>query len=393
MTLRSCSWKQVFAAIYVFLLSSAVFARPRIDRSTSSLNSRTLTFDYVIVGAGPGGLVTANRLTEDANINVAVIEAGTRAEDVVGNITQVPGYNLVFDQPNINLAPYGVDWGFETTPQPGFQDAVVRYQRGKCLGGSTNLNAMAWGISSSGAWDTWADEVGDASWGFDTIYNYPRKAENFAPLIDTRRANATPEWREQDAATGGPMDLRYPAYAYSWATWLGIALNAVGVETTDSFINGLLNGSAWQVNAINHTTSHRVSADTGYLWPYLQRPNLHIFQQTLAEKVIFDENRTATGVLVTPNKVNSTSVDNSSYVLSASREVIVSGGVFQSPHLLQVSGVGSKDVLDAHSIPVVADLPGVGQNLQDQFWFGISYQIDVPIPVTRGSSPEAIAAA
>ena len=381
---------QALATTSISLLacfSGARSARPHVGRSMGNFGNQTLTFDYVIVGAGPGGLVMANRLSEDENINIAVVEAGTWSEDVVGNLTQVPGYNLVFDNPNTESEPYAVDWGFTTVPQVGLQGAKTRYQRGKCLGGSSNLNAMAWSISSAGAFEAWADAVGDDSWGFDTVYKYYRKAMNFAPLAETRRANATPEWREKDVATGGPLDVRYPAYAYSWSTWLATALNAVGVMQTDSFISGKLNGSAWQTNTINHTTSARASADTAYLRPFLQRANLHIFQQTLAEKIIFNGNKTATGVFVTDN------TNNSTYTLSASREVIVSAGAFQSPQLLQVSGVGPKNVLDARNIPVVADRPGVGQNLQDQFFFGIAYRVNLPTPVTIGGAPEAIAAA
>lgn len=360
-------------------------AHPWNIRDSADSNVASQSFDYVIVGTGPGGSTLARRLTEDANVTVAVIEAGTWPQDLVGNLTTVPGYNLVFDQPDITKPAYPVDWGYITTPQAGLQGAQVRYQRGKCLGGGSNLNAMAWGFASMGTFDVWADLVGDKSWLWDTVFQYYRKSMNFAPVTAGRRANATVEFRQQDAVTGGPVEVRYPSYAYSWTTWLAAALNQVGVPTTDTFIDGYLNGSAWQANCLNHTDGTRVSASTAYLSPSLSRNNLHLFQETLAEKILFHRNKTARGVLVRSNSTGK------HYTIKARREVIVSGGVFNSPQLLMLSGVGPKAELEKHNITVIADRPGVGQNMQDQFFFGISYQIQTPIPVTKGGSPEAVA--
>lgn len=170
--------------------------------------------------------------------------------------------------------------------------------------------------------------------------------------------------------------MTYPAYAYSWSTWVGAALEGIGVNKTDSFINGALNGSAWQTNTINHKTGFRASADRAYLRPYLDRPNLAVFNGTLAERITFDDEKVARGVIV--------SSGNTSYTIHARREVIVAGGVFQSPQLLQVSGVGPTALLQEHGIPVVADRPGVGQNMNDQIFFGISHQVNIPTATTLG---------
>jgi choline dehydrogenase len=230
---------------------------------------------------------------------------------------------------------------------------------------------MAWGDSCVGAFQKWADDVGDQTFTFDIVSNYYRKAMNFTPPdLETRIANATPSFNPALVVQGGPLDVTYPAYAYSWTSWLAIALESVGVLNTDSFINGALNGSAWHMNTVNHTTGTRASAATAYLRPFLQRPNLAVFNGTLGERIIFDDNKTATGVLVTRG--------DTSFNLTANREVILSGGVFQSPQLLQVSGVGPAALLQEHGIPVVADRPGVGQNLNDQIFFGIAYRVKVP---------------
>ncbi|RMZ77282.1 hypothetical protein DV737_g4424, partial [Chaetothyriales sp. CBS 132003] len=146
-------------------------------------------------------------------------------------------------------------------------------------------------------------------------------------------------------------------------------MEGIGIKNTDSFINGALNGSAWQTNTINHTNGFRASADRAYLRPYLHRPNLAVFNGTLAERILFNNDRVATGVEVTTG--------HASYTLHATSEVIVAGGAFQSPQLLQVSGVGPAALLEEHGIPVIADLPGVGQNLNDQFFTGIGYRVNL----------------
>lgn len=361
----------ILVAALLSFFGDAVLASPySTPAQPAPSHNSSRVFDYVIVGAGPGGLIMANRLTEQPNVTVAVIEAGTWAETVVGNLTEVPGYDFTFAVKSPNATLTGVDWGFVTTPQQAIGGQVFRYPRGKALGGSTNLNAMAWGDSSRGTFAKWADEVGDDSWQYDNIKQYYRKAENFTPPdASTRLANATVSYNEALVHEGGPLDVSYSAYSYSWTTWLAVALEGIGIRNTDSFVTGELNGSAWQQHTINHTTGFRASADRGYLRPYLHRPNLVVFDKTLAERVLFDGKR-AIGVEVT--------TANSTYTLNATREVIVSGGVFQSPQLLQVSGVGPAALLEAHGIPVVADRPGVGQNLDDQILVGVSYRVNVP---------------
>lgn len=237
---------------------------------------------------------------------------------------------------------------------------------------------MAWGDSCRGAFEKWADNVGDKSYLYDNVAKYYKKAMNFTPPdLSSRLANATPVYNPALVSEGGPLDVSYSAYSYSWTTWLAVALQGLGIQNTDSFIKGELNGSAWQMHTINHTTGFRESADRAYLRPYLHRPNLVVFDKTFGERIVFDSTKRAVGVDVTSG--------SSSFTLNATREVIVAGGVFQSPQLLQVSGVGSAALLQKHNITVIADRPGVGQNLQEQILFGVSYRVNVPTLSTLGT--------
>ncbi|ROV97804.1 hypothetical protein VPNG_08655 [Cytospora leucostoma] len=136
-----------------------------------------------------------------------------------------------------------------------------------------------------------------------------------------------------------------------------------------AFTNGHLNGSSWLTSTLNPRNGHRESAATAYLEPAVSRPNLHIFDNTLGECILFDKEKVARGLQVT--------TANRTYTLAARREAIVSGGAFQSPHLLLVSGVRPAGLLREHGFEVVADRPGVGQNLQDHVFFGITYRLNV----------------
>ncbi|KAL1866892.1 hypothetical protein Daus18300_006595 [Diaporthe australafricana] len=329
-----------------------------------------LTFDYVIVGGGPGGLTMASRLSEDPSVSVAVVEAGTWSTSMTGNQSQVPAYDFYYNGKAHNDTNPLVEWGFITTPQAGINGQEVHYTRGKSLGGCTNLNYMGYTQTTQGALQKWADTVGDESFAYEKSSQYYQKSMNFTTAnLETRLPNATTSETTDTAAIGGLLDVTYSSWAQGFSTWVALAMQAVGIPGTDAFISGHLNGSSWLTSTVNARNGHRESAETAYLTPFLDRPNLSVFDLTLGERIIFDDAKAARGVEVT--------TQNRTYTLTARREVIVSGGAFQSPQLLQVSGVGPADLLQQHDIPVVADLPGVGQNLEDHVFFGIAYRVGV----------------
>ncbi|KAI7779196.1 hypothetical protein LA080_001268 [Diaporthe eres] len=340
------------------------------------------TFDYVIVGGGTAGLVLANRLTENADINVAVIEAGTSPEDVAGNLTQVPGYagELYGNAAELN-------WGFSTTPQESLSNRTLTYMRGKTLGGSGVLNFMNYGQTCKGAHQKWADVVDDQSYTYENMLQYYHKAMKYSPpKAGARSANATASFSAADAAINGTLPVTFGAYVQSWSTWVALGLEAIGIPQVSAFVDGSNLGWAWNLYTIQAPEATRTTSETAYLDPVLGRPNLAVFDYTFAQRIIFDDQKTATGVEVT------STTTNCSYTISADKEVILSAGVFQSPHLLQVSGVGPRAVLERYDISVVADRPGVGQNLQDQATTMVMYQVDLITNTRLSQDPEYAAA-
>lgn len=236
---------------------------------------------------------------------------------------------------------------------------------------------MAWGESSVGAFQKWADEVGDQSYVYEKIRDYYKKPVKFSPpRPDLRLANATPSFSTEDVGSQGAIQVTYPPYAYSWTTWLATMLDAAGMKSTNSFSNGNLNGSAWHMSAVDQATGTRSCADVAYLRPMVNKTTLSIFDNTLAERIIFNDKKVATGVQV--------SSKDGSFTIKAKKEVIVAGGVFMSPQLLQVSGIGPKSLLKKFKIPVVADRPGVGQNMQDQIFADVVHRVNLPTGSTLG---------
>lgn len=242
--------------------------------------------------------------------------------------------------------------------------------------------------------DMWADLVGDSSYKWDPFLPYFQKSLDFSPPDHRKRAaNATPEY---DLASfgkgGGPLSVTFSNYAQAFSSWVQKGLVEIGIKPVAGFTSGTLFGSAYTLSTIESTTQTRESSETGFLQPALKRSNLVVFQKSLAKKILFDNKKTAIGVVVDSG--------GKKYTLSAKKEVILSAGVFQSPQLLMVSGIGPASTLQKYSIPVMVHRSGVGQNMwvsfsqflhiiyscskikahhssQDHVWMGPSHRVNV----------------
>ncbi len=288
-------------------------------------------YDYVIVGAGSAGCVLAARLTEDPACRVLLLEAGPPDRKL--EIRIPAAFNKLFKT--------RYDWAYETVPQEHLDGRPRFWPRGKTLGGSSSLNAMMYVRGNRVDYDTWA-ELGNDGWGYDDVLPYFRRSENFEGGSTAERG------------AGGPLnvaELRDPNPATE--AFLRAA-QEVGIPCNDD-VNGAVQDG---VNAtqVTQKRGRRWSAADAYLRPARKRPNLTVETGAFARRVRFDGRR-AVGVDYV--------VGDQARRADASREVIVAGGAINSPQLLMLSGVGPADQLRAHGIPLVHELPGVGQHLLD----------------------------
>ncbi|KAL4916763.1 hypothetical protein BDW62DRAFT_202425 [Aspergillus aurantiobrunneus] len=336
-------------------------------------------YDYVVVGAGNGGSPVAYRLAE-AGHSVALVEAGSLYEIGNGNLSQVPATGGALMGKDPSQTNNLVDWNFVTTPQAEWNNATVHYASGKTLGGGTGRNVMTYHLPSEGSLQRWAEEVDDDSWNFENMLPYIMRSQRFTPPNENLRfQNATPTYDDATLGRSGPLDVIFPNYAGGLASWIARAFEELRLSAISGFSSGHLLGSAYVLGTIQPDTQLRASAKTAYIDPLLGRNlNLIVYQSTHAKQILFRNDTVATGVRV--------SSEGQEYTLSARNEVIVAAGAFKTPQLLMVSGIGPAANLERHNIPVVADRPGVGQNLQDHTQAGISYRVNVV--TTHTLSPE-----
>lgn len=330
------------------------------------------TFDYIVVGGGTAGLTIASRLAQNASFSVAVIEAGSFSATDNGNLSSIPAFNAYW----VGKSPLArnplIDWEIRTEPMPGFGGIKMLYTSGKTLGGSSSRNSMTYHRSTKGAFRNWASMVGDHNWSWDEMLPFFEKSVTFQPPNwSARLANATPKYDTGAVSlNGGPLQVSYPNHANAYSTWAAEALKELGLDDTDGNVSGNLIGYSYTLNSLDGTTQTRSSSETSFLRSALATTtNLSVYTRTLVKRILFNGEKKATGVIVDTGGVQ--------YTLSAAKEVIVSAGVFRSPQLLMASGIGPSDTLSSHGIPVVADRPGVGQNMQDHVLWAASYEVNL----------------
>lgn len=306
----------------------------------------TETADYIIVGAGSAGCVLANRLTEDPNNKVVLLEAGPKDRDPLIHIPIGIGKMHVERRH---------DWGYDSEPEPHTNDRVIEAMRGKVVGGSSSINVMAYVRGNRGDYDRWAQK-GALGWGYDDVLPYFRKNEHWQDGDD-------PEYR------GGSGDLtvvRTPERDPMLDAWVESA-KAAGYAYVEDYNAGDQEGFSRTQFTIRD--GKRCSAAVAFLNPVLSRPNLALKTEALVGRILF-EGKKAVGVEYIQGGQTRT--------IKAAREVILSGGVFNSPHLLMLSGIGPGAHLNEHGIDVLIDSPGVGENLQDHLAVMVSYDRKTP---------------
>lgn len=339
------------------------------------------TYDYVVVGGGNAGLAIANRLAHNHNhtASVAVIEAGGFYEHDWGNSSIVPGYAVQGTGSKANAYNPLVDWGFSTEPQPGLGGRPLHYARGKTLGGSSARNFMLYHRPTEGSMQAWVDETGDEGYAFDAMLPFFKRSCHYTPPDPALWHNSSNTQADSAfSAHGGPLQVSFSNTVDAFGTWARRAFIALGMPQIDGLNSGRLIGSAAATLTIDPRNAHRSSSESSFLQDAIQRGSSPVvYKNALAQKVLFDSNKTATGVQVSTASTFGTAAAIN-YTLSARKEVILSAGAFQSPQLLMVSGIGPCTHLAQFGIPCIQDLPGVGQNMEDHPVFGVSHRVKVP---------------
>jgi choline dehydrogenase len=308
-------------------------------------------YDYVIVGAGSAGCVLAARLTEDPDVRVCLVEAGP--PDASDNI-HIPAMMA-------QLFRSQVDWDYATHHEPGLDRRRVYLPRGKTLGGSSSINAMIYIRGNRADYDAW----GIDGWRFDDLLPYFLKAE------DNERGAS------ELHGAGGPLSVSENRSRNVISEAILEAALASGREANDDF-NGP-HQEGWGFYQVTQRGGRRCSAAVAYLHDAMGRPNLTVGPYLQAHRVIFENGRAAG---VEAQRLGDV------VQLRAEHEVILAAGAYNSPQLLQLSGIGPAELLTALQIPVVLDQPMVGQNLSDHVNGGVVFGHSQEVDLLTGLLPE-----
>ena len=303
-------------------------------------------YDYVVVGAGSAGCVLANRLTENGKHTVLLLEAGP--EDRYLWIHIPIGYGKTMFHKKYN-------WGFQTDPEPHMAGRRMYWPRGRGLGGSSSINGLIYVRGQPEDYDHWAS-LGNEGWGWSDVHPYFLKSEHNSRGASEHHGGDGPQWCSDIQPRHELMDAIIRAG------------EELGVPRNDDFNGARQEGVGYY--QLFTRRGWRCSSAVGYLRPARKRPNLRVQTGAHVTRVLFEGAR-AVGVEYRHR--------GKAQRVRAAREVILSAGAIQSPHLLQLSGVGPGAPLQALGIPVVADLPGVGDNLQDHLQIRAIYRVAKPI--------------
>ena len=308
------------------------------------------SYDYVIVGGGSAGSVLANRLSADPGTRVLVLEAGAPEHRWDPIVTMPAALGFTVGNPRY-------DWCYATEPEPLMRGRRMRQPRGKIVGGSSTINGMMYQRGHPADFDQWADETGDPGWDYAHLLPYFQRHEHLlAPDPDGIRGHAGPQYLER-GDTDGPL---YDAFF--------AAARQAGHRVAVSINDHVQEGVAPIDRAIYH--GRRLSAARAYLHPIRKRPNLEVRSGIQVGRVVLDGSR-ATGVAIRAGNGPEETV--------VGGEIVLCAGAMGTPQVLELSGIGPKAVLEGVGVPVVADLPAVGENLQDHLAVHMQHRCTQPV--------------
>ncbi|GME41592.1 Glucose-methanol-choline oxidoreductase, partial [Neofusicoccum parvum] len=334
----------------ILLFAAAVQARlGRLARVVGRDAPLRESYDFVVAGGGTSGLTVADRLTEDPDVSVLVIEYGPldQHEDSV----LVPGLL------DLDKTPYW--FNLTSVPQEGLNNNTFQVPAAAVVGGGTVINGMFFDRAAAVDYDVW-EQLGNPGWGWEGLLPYFKKMEKFTPADEDFAAEWNVSWDLSAHGLDGPVQSSYPPYQYPSIKNFFRGCYSLGISTPPDPGAGNKTGVFWAPGSkdpSNQTRSYARSAH--YDRVISSRPNYHLLPLHAVSKILFSDNKTAHGVEYLSRETGEVST------AKASKEVILAAGTIHTPQILQLSGVGSKELLDSFDIETVVDLPGVGYNLQD----------------------------
>ncbi|CAI7611892.1 unnamed protein product [Penicillium glandicola] len=321
------------------------------------------TYDYIVVGGGTSGLVIANRLSEQKNTSVLVIEAGGSVYNNP-NVTDTLGYGKAFGT--------DIDWAYKTTDQEYAGGSSQTVRAGKALGGTSTINGMVYLRAQAAQINAW-ETVGNKGWNWESLLPYYKKGEQLQdpaqyPFLDGSGVAFDPAYH----GFTGPLKVGWTSTQLN--DGLAQKMNTtyqnleVPVQYNRDPNGGDMVGYSLYPMTVDSELNIREDAARAYYYPYQNRTNLHIWLNTHANKLTWKD-----GPEVTANGVEVTLSNGTTAVVKATREVILAAGALKSPVLLELSGVGNPDILSKYGIATKINLPTVGENLQDQMNNGLQF--------------------
>jgi choline dehydrogenase len=307
-------------------------------------------FDYIVTGAGSAGCAVAARLSESGRYRVLLLEAGGKDRNPWIHVPM--GFSRLFADPNVN-------WMYESEPEAALNGRTMYQPRGKVLGGTSSINGMVYMRGNAADYDEWRQR-GCAGWDYDSVLPFFKKAEN--------QQRGASEFH----GVGGPLTVSDQPRRYELADRVVAAAIEAGLPHNDDFNGARQEGAGYFQSTTGK--SRRWSTATAYLRPARDRASLVVRPNAQATRVVI-ENGTATGVTYISGGISRSARSRG--------EVIVCGGVFNSPQLLQLSGIGPADLLQRMGIEVIRDVPAVGNHLQDHFYVRLAYRCTRPVTMNE----------
>ncbi|OTA59684.1 GMC oxidoreductase [Hypoxylon sp. EC38] len=322
-------------------------------------------YDFVIIGGGTAGLVVATRLTENPSVSVLVLEAG-------GNALQDPRVSIPAMCSWSAVLGTELDWDFMTVPQENLNNRQIGQPQGRVLGGSSAVNAEVFVPPSATGFDAW-ETCGNPGWGWNGVAHYFRKFHTLVPPNEAVQKHLDLSWMDESTRGTGPIQASFSGVVEDplGKAWIETFKQLGYGLTGDPFYGRGIGG--WSIPAaIDPITKTRSYAASAYFAPVSSRSNLEVITHATVSKIILENTdsitNTARGVLFKTE-------NGTEHEVKANREVILAAGAFQSPKILELSGIGDESLLNKFGITTKVNNPNVGENLQDHLMTGVSFEV------------------